>query len=478
MRVSEYFRLGKTQPYLDFVDVLLETDIAVFLDPTALRGMKSIWGHECASLVKNYFEFVLDRIREGKHAEAQALLSCLNERNEFHLGYSVGKSRGHAFGSKSAVSVWDALSQSQASVSGLLKDLEDTCLLIDGIGRDMISDAVCNILRGPLIKYTQDMCVYYGIPLTPAVNSGPVWNAESGRWESALVPLPMTTQGKVILVPKVLVRHRLSYQYDEYYTHYLLPEMQEEELRLGSSLVRFLKDGTPRVTKKSLREKYGSDKLAVLEQTLKRPFVLEEYKQDRDSKVPPPLDHVQLSEIEGTDLPDWQELENRLTALAPGRDQANDYENLIEQILTAVFYPSLCKPTKQHEIHDGRKRVDITYVNEARTGFFHWLSLHYPSALIFVECKNYGREIGNPELDQLAGRFSPSRGQVGILVCRSVEDAAKLQRSCNDTAHDHRGFIIVLTDTDVVELIDDASGFGTPRHEFPSLRAKFNPLIT
>jgi hypothetical protein len=428
--------------------------------------------------VKNYFEFVLDRIRAGKHAEAQKLLSCLNERNEFHLGYSVGESRGHAFGSKSAVSVWGALSQSQASVSGLLKDMEDTCLLIEGIGRDMISDAVCNILRGPLIRYTQDMCQYYGIPLTPNVSSGPVWNAENGRWESALVPLPMTAQGKVILVPKVLVRHRLSYQYDEYYTHYLLPEMQEEELKRGSSLVQFLKDGTPRVTKKSLRKKYGSDKLSVIEQTLKRPFVLEEYKQDRDSRVSPPLDHVQLSEIEGTDLPEWQELKHRLNTLVPGRDQASEYENLIEQILTAVFYPSLCKPTKQHEIHDGRKRIDITYVNEARTGFFHWLSLHYPSALIFIECKNYGREIGNPELDQLAGRFSPSRGQVGILVCRSVEDAARLQRSCNDTARDHRGFILVLTDADVAKLIDDASGIGYTRYEFPSLRAKFNPLIT
>lgn len=478
MRVSEHFGLGKTQPYLDFVDVRLETDVAVFLDPSALRTMRSVWGHECASLVKNYFEFVLGQIRAGRNAEAQALLSCLNERNEFHLGYSRGESRGHAFGSKSAESVWSALSTSNASVSGLLKDLEDTCLLIEGIGRDMISDAVCNILRGPLIKYTQDMCQYYGIPLTPDVNSGPVWNAENENWESALVPLPMTPQGKVVFVPKILVRHRLNYQYDEYYTHFLLPDMQREELQHGSNLVQFLKDGTPRVTKKSLREKYGSDKLAIIEQTLKRPHVLEEYKQDRERRTAPPLEHVHLSEIEGSDLPDWLDLKGRLQALKPGRDQATEYENLIEQILTAVFYPSLCKPTKQHELHDGRKRVDITYVNEGRTGFFHWLALHYPSALVFVECKNYGREIGNPELDQLAGRFSPSRGQVGILVCRSLEDEAKLQRSCNDTARDNRGFIIALTDTEVIALIEEASVSGDGRHEFASLRARFNPLIT
>jgi hypothetical protein len=478
MRVSECFQLGKTQPYLDFVDVRLDTDVAVFIDPSALRSMKSVWGHECASLVKNYFGFVLDRIKAGKDAEAQALLSCLNERNEFHLGYSSGESRGHAFGSKSAESVWDTLSKSQASVSGLLKDLEDTCLLIEGIGRDMISDAVCNILRGPLIKYTQDMCQYYGIPLTPDVNSGPIWNAESGRWESSLLPLPMTPKGKVILVPKVLVRQRLTYQYDEYYTHYLLPEMQDAEIQRESSLVALLKDGTPRVTKKALREKYGSDKLAVIEQTLKYPHILDKYKEDRARCTSPPLEHIHLSEIEGSDLPNWLELRTRLSTLPPGRDAATEYENLIEQILTAVFYPSLCKPTKQHEIHGGRKRVDITYVNEGRIGFFHWLSLHYSAALIFIECKNYGREIGNPELDQLAGRFSPSRGQVGILVCRSVQDQEALQSRCVDTAHDHRGFILTLTDADVIDLIDEVQGARDGDHEFLALRAKFMQLIS
>ncbi|MFA6527283.1 MAG: hypothetical protein WCT20_02565, partial [Candidatus Babeliales bacterium] len=43
----------------------------------------------------------------------------------------------------------------------------DTCLLIHGIGTDMISDAICNIIRGPLISYTHDMCKYYDIPMEP-----------------------------------------------------------------------------------------------------------------------------------------------------------------------------------------------------------------------------------------------------------------------------------------------------------------------
>ena len=471
MRVSEFFDLNKTQPYLDFVDVRLDTDIEVFVDPTAIKSLQSSWGQECASLIQNYFEVVLTRIKEGKHDEAQNLVSSLRERNEFHLGFSTGKSQGHAFGTISAESVWGALSRSNAAISGLLKDLEDTCLLIEGIGRDMISDAVCNIIRAPLIKYTQDICVHYGIPLTPNVVSGPIWNPATEIWESALVPLPMTAEGKVILVPKIIVRHKISYQHAEYYQHYLLPAMQTDELEANTGLVELLKDGRRRVTKKALKETYGSGKLSVVEQTIKHPDVLAQYKDTKDNNVIPPLIHEELSTP-----PNWESLAEQLRNLPTGRENATDYENLIENILSAIFYPSLCNPTKQHEIHNGRKRIDLTYTNEANISFFAWLRLHYPSAFIFIECKNYGAEVGNPELDQLSGRFSPSRGQFGILVCRSVENLERLNQRCIDTANDQRGYIIILTDEDILELIENAHE-GRRSHTFPLLRTKFGPLI-
>ena len=42
MRVSEYFNLGKTQAYLDFVDVPINTDIEVFIDPTEIKNLSEI----------------------------------------------------------------------------------------------------------------------------------------------------------------------------------------------------------------------------------------------------------------------------------------------------------------------------------------------------------------------------------------------------------------------------------------------------
>lgn len=477
MRVSEYYNLDRTQPYLDFVDIPLNTDVEVFLEPRAIKGLESPWGNELSSLLQTFFETILRLIKSGEHDKAQILLSSLNERNEFHLGFSVGKSRGHGFGGGTAESVWSALYESNASVTGLLKDLEDTALLIPGIGTDMISDAMCNILRGPLIKYTQDMCTYYDIPLINNIDSGSIWNPLTEAWEQRLLPLPMTDEGKIILIPKILVRHRLSFQYDQYYRHYLLPEMQVEHLHAKSPLVEVLTNGNERVTKKSLIEKYGSNKLAVVEQTLLRPHILDQYKQDIEARHSTPLTQEQFAEVENIETPDLGPLLLRLSELDTGRETANEYEEIIEKIFSVIFYPSLCNPKKQHNIHQGRKRIDITYTNESQYGFFHWLSLHYPCPLIFIECKNYGKEIGNPEIDQLAGRFAPSRGKVGILVCRTIDNKEHLLKRCIDTAKDDRGYMLALDDESVIQLVREYEGSEENEQKFDLLHSLWMELI-
>ncbi|WP_283598638.1 hypothetical protein [Photobacterium phosphoreum] len=231
--------------------------------------------------------------------------------------------------------------------------------------------------------------------------------------------------------------------------------MKDEHLRANSSLVETLKSGEKRVTKKALIEKYGKDKLSVVEQTIHRRYILDEYREAKATSPSSPLTHEQFSEIENTEKPELLSLLAQLKALPTGKIAAEEYEILIEKILSVILYPSLCSPKKQHKIHGGRKRIDITYVNEAKGGFFYWLSMHYACPQIFVECKNYGKEVANPEVDQLSGRFSPSRGVVGILICRDIQNKKHLYRRCTDTAKDQRGYIIPLDDGDLEKLIQE-----------------------
>lgn len=413
MRVSQYFHLGRAQATLDFVDVDVEADTPVFISPRALTLVPSDWGDYCVHLVQDFFDTVLRLIKAKQHGEAEALLSTLREPNETHLGLSHGKSRGRALGEGSAHDVWGALSTSVAAATGLITDLEDTILLIEGIDVDIISDITTNIIREPLIAYTQEMASWYGIPLPHGVASGPIWDGETHAWKNGFVDLPMANGAKLLLVPKAIVRTSQIYDVEEYYRHYLLEHMKSAELAANSQLVQVLKDGRRKVTKKSLMEKYGAGKKAVIRETLKHPQVLAAYKKVKEDKPHLPLDQEDFSDLESVAQPDWDALLSAVISVPVGAEGADSYEKAVEALITALFYPDLMFPKPQHQIHGGRKRIDITYTNLATGSFFHWVAGHYPAAHLFVECKNYGNEVGNPELDQLSGRFSPSRGKVG-----------------------------------------------------------------
>jgi len=477
MRVSEFFNLGKTQPELDFVDIDIEGDTAVFISPKALSFLPSEFGDVCVHLIQDFFQEVLRLIREGKDSDAEALLSVLREPNETHLGLSTHKSRGRAVGNESAHDIWGALRESRAATSGLLEDLEDTVLMVKGISVDIVSDIATNIIREPLIQYTEEMCAWYGLPTEKGIDSGPLWDSINKKWVSRFVNLPMTTEGKLLLVPKIIVRRHLNYDVDEYFRHYLLSHLQEVELSANSDLVELLKNNKKRVTKKSLKEKYGTGKETIVRETINYPEVLERYRSAKKDEPHPALSLEDIAEVESQQGPDWDALLEGVLRIPTGKKYSDEYEKAVEGLLTALFYPMLTNPLPQHKLHDGRKRVDIRYTNSASDGFFKWIAMHYPAPHIFFECKNYGGEISNPELDQISSRFSPSRGQVGFILCRNFKNKSLFMDRCRDTVGDGRGYVLPIDDNDLRELVNSRRAGGSSEN-LSLLQDRFSELVS
>jgi hypothetical protein len=150
-----------------------------------------------------------------------------------------------------------------------------------------------------------------------------------------------------------------------------------------------------------------------------------------------------------------------LKKLRPGPTNASRYHNLIFNILKGIFDGDrLRKPTKEREINEGRKRIDITFNNKSSTdsGFFHDLKSRYdiPCPIIFIECKNYSSDLANPEFDQISGRLNKRRGMFGIIVCRKIEDRNRIVLACKDLVKENpesEKYVIVLDDDDVEQLI-------------------------
>lgn len=405
-RLSKHFALGRSQPTLDFVDVDVRGDVALFIDPRALLLDESDWGHECVSLLQHFFGEVLALIKAG--ANPSALLGQLREPNETRLGLSKGRAHGHGLGPELAYEVGSALSRSEAARTGLLQDLEDTILMVPGVGPDLISDIATNVIREPLLNYTREMAEEYGLPLVPDVYVGPIWSPSRRQWIQRLESAVMADDRPLVLVPKAIVRLDLDYDADEYLRHFIIPRLQAEEIDAASGLVHLLKDGTPRVDVKDVIEKYGRTKADIERLTLERPELLDAYRKAKED-VHPPLSHDALAFDQGESTPDWDALLNAVVSTPSGNDDASRYHDAVKDLLTALLYPALTSPRKEVRLNDGRKRVDIVFTNIAKSGFFHWLGDHFAAPHIFVECKNYEGDPGNPELDQLGGRFSPRR---------------------------------------------------------------------
>ncbi len=481
--ISDYYQLPYSQGDLRFVDVDVFSDTKVFVDPRAIRISNSPWAKECESILQNFFYNLLDLIKNERHDEAKRLLSGLREPNEAHLGTSTGRALGRGLGDTLAEDVWLSLTKSKSAKTGLIQDLEDTALLIEGIDKDIISDITINIIRRQLIRFTQIVCREYGIPLHKEIDSGPLWDHKNKRWYQELVELPLTEYGKLLLVPKEIVRQKTEYSSYEFKQHYVLTYLQGVELKAGSELVQLLKNGTTRVTKKSVKEKYKLDNKAnVIDTTIQNPEILEAYRKAKIENPKLTITHEELLEEGDIGTPHWDDLLKKVLEIETGKLNADKYHKTVKVLLDALFYPELTYPIIEKPLHQRRKRIDISYTNDGHTNkpdsteFFGWLSHNYPAATIAIECKNYSSDPKNPELDQLAGRFSLSRGQVGILVCRKIEDKALFTKRCKDTAQDGRGFILALDDEDLIKLVDYRKNF-----EFKKMRTflqeRFDALI-
>lgn len=462
MNISEIFNLGKTQHELDFVDIDLAGDVPLFVDPHFLGRRPDAWCVDATRTLNNFFQTFLDLVRGGNVEKARELFLHLNEPNETRLGMSKGKPQGRGVGKGDAERIFQSLLESRAIKTGLLTDLEDCRLFVRNIDKDKTSDMTTNIIRRHLLDYTISQATLWCLPLTKSVPSGDFWDRASRSWKSEYADALIVNGAKILLVPKAIVSFNSNYTSQKYYQHFVLNFLQNEHLQLNTALVQTRRNKQGKVvrrwvTKKSLAAKvakYSKDFLADF--TLAHSAVLEDFKERMSQKA----DRSKDEKLSGLSIEEIAvRLRQNLVDTPPGNATATKYHRLVVGILELAFFPNLTCPQVEREIHNGRKRIDLTFDNAADKGFFsslekvHKLSCQY----IHVECKNYSKDVANPELDQLAGRFSPNRGTFGLLLCRSVKSLPDLLKRCTDTYNDGRGLILPIIDTDLEKILEALS---------------------
>lgn len=276
MKFSEQYNINKIQEDLEFVDIDLENDLELFIDPYIFTKIKGEFSDTCNNAIVNFFNEVINFIKKKDVLNATKMLNGLKEPSETHLGLSYKSIKGKGVSGLKASKLYDKLSKSKAAQTGNLKDLSDCELMIDGIGKDSISDITTNIIKKYLIEFTQNQCDIYNIPMTEVKIN--IWDEKNKKWTLKKYNLPCVNGKEILLVPKSIVTDKLILSYENFYNTEVLEYYKKSEINAATSIVIVLKNGKRTVRKSDLKKKYPKSKTFVYNFINERPQYLELYK--------------------------------------------------------------------------------------------------------------------------------------------------------------------------------------------------------
>ena len=452
-KVSQAFGLKSQQPELDFVDVELNEDTRLFVDPLGLSQRVDRWSRDAHASLVTFFQTIIDHIRANRADRAQELLANLNEPNETRLGFSQGRPQGAGIGGMQADQIYARLAASTAVRTGFINSIEDCELMIEGVSHDKISDLTTNVIRKNLVDYTNAQCNLHDIPVQQAAIP-PMFDPARMIWFNDYVQLPLYRGAPILFVPKAIVRWRPVFDSKAYYNDFVVNFLRQEELRAHSRLVRALKNGKLVVYKKDVKAEHPFAKEFLFEFSRQHPDVLRDFRASMERLER--ADRASDLDDPQVDAAVAQALTAVLPAIQTGRDAAGQYHAFMVGALEFLLYPHLGFPQKEREINEGRKRIDIVMENCARSGPFYDLPnvRQLPCPYILIECKNYSTDIANPELDQLAGRMGVNRGMFGLMCCRHFEDRATFIARCRDSFAALRQLIVPFDDATILETLE------------------------
>lgn len=242
---------------IDFVDVPVDTDIELFLDPTLIEIRSDSFSRWCSVGIDSFFGAVFQACTAENLEMLQYLLNHSAEPNESHLGHSVNQSMGRGASLGILYPVFSGLIRQGLFWQGVVTAPNDICILAPNFDKDRMSDLVINILRNQLSEFTIAQCQKWGIPLD-GIRHGYCWEENDKSWIHRRWQCPVAYDKPILLMPKEFVGRNYHLGTESYIQQQLLTYLQREHLSNCSPLChqRPLKDGSVKFTpptKKELR---------------------------------------------------------------------------------------------------------------------------------------------------------------------------------------------------------------------------------
>jgi hypothetical protein len=299
LNFTEFFGIDAKNGHadLDFVDIDIENDTALFIEPTLIESIDDDWYKECTTLINNFFDSLFTEYRNRNKTRILQLLDCAHEPNETRLGWGDKDSTrkwGHGNTADNLHDVFKEIIKANLLENGLIDNPMDLCVFVHDFAEDGMSDLVTNIIREKLNEFTLKQFDKYGIMLDDdPIPIGKAWCIESQSWEDVVTKSIVIKGRPLLLVPKNIVRQKYIYSIDQYMNRKILEHRQKYHVDNDTQLAihRVNKYGDTIIckpSKKAIRKEEIGDvpiKDYARDYTIKNMSLIEEYRDEVRQKT-------------------------------------------------------------------------------------------------------------------------------------------------------------------------------------------------
>lgn len=225
--ISDILNNGqKGHQNLDYLDVNINDDNLLFIDPMLIECQEDAWFVEADKTIRSFFDELYVAFRNRDNEKKNRLLSHAGEQNGTRLGYGNGyNGKGNTMqGLLHTFSPLDELLHEIRTIDRAI----DLPVLLPGFSEDGLSDMLTNIIHDNLNEFTISQLKTCGIEGNSDLSYW-TWNREIRNWEH-VTRLSFCVNGKeLLLVPKQIVRRNYLFSTDQYFRRIILERMRNED---------------------------------------------------------------------------------------------------------------------------------------------------------------------------------------------------------------------------------------------------------
>jgi hypothetical protein len=223
--VSEEWQLGaKGHASLQFVDVDLDSDNLLFVDPSLIESWDSTLGQSLNKTMNSFFKKFYEAYRSADYNKKVELLSHAREQNSTRLGYGNPGKGNTSSGLIKDFRPLETLIH-QVDTIGIPQDLP---VLVPGFEEDGFSDLLTNVLHSELNDFTLMQMKKWGVAPN-GKTSFYYWEASLEQWQQTTRPCYIYQGLPILLVPKRIVRKKYLFGIGQYLKRVILVRIREED---------------------------------------------------------------------------------------------------------------------------------------------------------------------------------------------------------------------------------------------------------